>query len=139
MKSILFVCAGNTCRSMMAEYIARDHYSGVQFQSAGLSPQLKQDAENACYTLGKMGIDASTHVPSDVSERDLSAYDIVIAMDKQISAQILTDCTPPEHAYVAPKISRGNGHHGRIFDARDVMRWLSRFEHSRAVADGHSE
>ncbi|MGH9318849.1 MAG: low molecular weight phosphatase family protein [Vicinamibacteria bacterium] len=49
-KRVLFVCTGNTCRSVIAEYIARDTFgNAVTFESAGIKPQPAADAENAVY------------------------------------------------------------------------------------------
>jgi protein-tyrosine-phosphatase len=59
---VLFVCIGNTCRSVLAEYLANGCFAGnVLFESAGLRPQLARDAENAIFTLHKnFDIDAPT-------------------------------------------------------------------------------
>lgn len=81
---VLFVCTGNTCRSVFAEYLARHSFGdAVMFESAGISPQSAEDAENAVYTLKKnFNIDASKHVPRDVRSLDLTAYSLIIALEK---------------------------------------------------------
>ncbi len=64
----IFVCTGNTCRSVMAEWIAR-YYSkgGFHFESAGIRPQRPEDAQNAIQILREVfKIDASSHIPRDV-------------------------------------------------------------------------
>jgi protein-tyrosine-phosphatase len=83
---VLFVCTGNTCRSVLAEYLARDRFgNAVIFESAGIRPQPAADAENAIYTLRKnFGIDASKHTPRDVRSVDLRSYSLVIALDTQV-------------------------------------------------------
>lgn len=82
---VLFVCTGNTCRSVFAEYLARDAFGDtVTFESAGISPQSAADAENAIYTLKKnFNIDASKHVPRDVRSIDLTQYSLIIALENR--------------------------------------------------------
>jgi protein-tyrosine-phosphatase len=86
---ILFVCCGNTCRSVLAEYLARRRYPNVVFQSAGISPGSVKDAENAVYTLKNLGIDASNHRPRSIETVDLAQFDRIIAMDKSIGAWLI--------------------------------------------------
>ncbi len=86
---VLFVCTGNTCRSLMAEHIARARF-GTMFESAsaGLRPQSKEDADDAIYTLKSLlNIDAFGHVPRDVRGLDPSSFDIVVAMDNWVATR----------------------------------------------------
>ena len=83
-KRVLFVCTGNTCRSVFAEYLARHVFGDtVIFESAGIKPQPASEAENAVYTLKKnFRIDASKHLPRDVRSLDLTVFSLIIALDK---------------------------------------------------------
>ena len=80
---VLFVCVGNTCRSVLALYLARSEFGDdVAFDSAGIRPGTVDDAENATYTLkAQFGIDASAHAPKHVDAVALSDFDFVIALD----------------------------------------------------------
>jgi protein-tyrosine-phosphatase len=86
----LFVCSGNTCRSVFAMYIAREVCgSCVQFDSAGVAPQAPEDASMAIETLRRMfSIDASSHVPKDVKYVRLSRYNLIVAMDEWVAERI---------------------------------------------------
>ena len=87
---VLFACMGNTCRSVMAEFIARKKLGGVlEVSSAGFCPQAPQDAENAIHTLKvTFDIDASGHEPRDVRSINIESFDIVVAMDSRVARRI---------------------------------------------------
>jgi protein-tyrosine-phosphatase len=82
--NVLFVCTGNTCRSVLAEYLGRQVFGdSVAFESAGIRPQPASDAENAIFTLrNNFGIDASGHVPRNIRTLNIADYDLIIALDK---------------------------------------------------------
>ena len=87
---VLFVCTGNTCRSVLAEYLGRRFCSDrFTFESAGIRPQRAADAENAVHILQRsFGIDASAHQPRDVAGLDLSGFDLVIAIEQNAAAVV---------------------------------------------------
>lgn len=94
---ILFVCFGNTCRSVLAEYQARKRFGNiVEFSSAGINPCIQNDAENAIFTLSRLGIDASGHVPRSLHEIDVSEFDFVIAIDNYVAERIPRSALPPD-------------------------------------------
>lgn len=84
---ILMICTGNTCRSPMAEYLARhiaekkglsDRYL---FRSAGV--QVEADAavaENAVEALREIGIELAGHVPTPLSSVPLAQFDQIYVM-----------------------------------------------------------
>jgi protein-tyrosine-phosphatase len=94
---VLFVCTGNTCRSVFAEYIGRHVFgSSVVFESAGISPQPAADAENAVFMLRRnFNIDASGHVLRDVGSLDLTAYTVIIALEKSIAEHLVEELGAP--------------------------------------------
>ena len=74
---ILFVCVGNSCRSQMAEGIARFH--GHDAHSAGTHPAVKIST-HALTILEKMGHDTSSMRPKNLDQFNPGDFDLVISM-----------------------------------------------------------
>lgn len=74
---LLFVCVGNSCRSQMAEGIARS--LGYTADSAGTHPAQKI-ASNAVKVLESRGISTTGMAPKNVEAFSAEDYDMVISM-----------------------------------------------------------
>ena len=79
---LLFVCVGNSCRSQMAEGIAR--YLGHEAASAGTHPA-HQVSAHALTILSSKGIDTSMLKPKSVDLFDSKDFDLVISMGCGVS------------------------------------------------------
>lgn len=98
MKKIIFVCTGNTCRSPMAEgiakKIAKDLDNPVEIYSRGVSAAEKEPAnELAIEALLVYQIDIKEHRSKQIGIEDFNEETIVLAMTQQ-HRKILTNNFP---------------------------------------------
>jgi len=98
MKSVLFVCLGNICRSPTAEGVFRKivndtgYSNQISIESAGTSNWnigLSPDSRAISAALNR-GIDISALKARQVSAKDLADYDYILAMDKQNQQTLMT-------------------------------------------------
>ena len=88
MKSVIFVCLGNICRSSLAEGVAKKRAKElgikIKIESAGLSHF--HNGEAPCplsiELAKKHGIDIIHQRSQHVSEFDLESFDLVVALDE---------------------------------------------------------
>jgi len=77
-KRVLFVCVGNSCRSQMAEALARHHASDViEPSSAGISP-LGTITDATRQVLLERGIRMPGQRSKGTSETDLAATELIV-------------------------------------------------------------
>ncbi len=89
-KRVLFVCHGNTCRSPMAAVLARQLLGPeVEIQSAGVGAyEGTPAAQEAVTVMAERGIDLGAHRARRVDSFDLHSFDLVVAMDPGVAAQL---------------------------------------------------
>ena len=83
---LLFVCGGNSCRSQMAEGIARS--LGHDAASAGTHPA-SAVSPNALKVLESKGISTDGLHPKLVDDIDWQSYDMVISMGCGVSCPMI--------------------------------------------------
>jgi protein-tyrosine phosphatase len=85
-KSILFVCTANSCRSPLAEYyfkyILKKKKIDIKVSSAGVDFYPVRISEYALTLLKEDGIHASNHVSKVVTKKMLNEYDLILCMEK---------------------------------------------------------
>jgi protein-tyrosine-phosphatase len=83
---VLFVCTGNTCRSPLAEVIARDltarrHFTDLHFESAGTSAWDGAPASDGALLVGlERGLDLNGHRARQLTREIVEQADLVLAM-----------------------------------------------------------
>lgn len=83
---VLFVCYGNTCRSPMAEGLAKKMLGNkAEAESAGFMPMFEGAAPDAVTILKELfEVDISQHRPKEVAELSLDEYDRIIVLDTYV-------------------------------------------------------
>ena len=77
--NVLFVCVGNSGRSVMAERLFREAAAGRhEARSRGAFPQTDAAEPVVVEALAEVGIDASDHVPRKLGDDDLEWADVVV-------------------------------------------------------------
>lgn len=93
-RRILFVCAGNTCRSPLAAALAMHHLPNVAAESAGTYPGYSVAPHTVALAAELADIDLISHLPRDVRDVDLASFDLIVALDSMV-AEDLKDVLPP--------------------------------------------
>jgi protein-tyrosine-phosphatase len=89
--NILFVCYGNTCRSPMAEGLAKKILGDrVRIESAGLTPVFNGATPEAIDLLLEMyGIDISPHRTRNIADVPWGEFDQIIVLDAYVYQTLL--------------------------------------------------
>ena len=81
MKTVLFVCTGNTCRSPMAEgYLNSKKIKGITSLSRGIAAQGFGVSENSLAAMKEVGIDISSHKSTQLTYEDTDRASVIVCM-----------------------------------------------------------
>ncbi len=79
MKNIMFLCTGNSCRSQMAEGLARKYW-GHEFNVYSAGTKKYGMNERAMKVMKEKGIDISSHYSKTVEELPAIKFDYVVTV-----------------------------------------------------------
>ena len=121
MKTILFVCTGNICRSPMAMGLLREklHKEGLEGEykvhSAGVWGLKSQPATtHSREMMAQRGIDISDHRSHDLTSEDVEGSDLILTMERGQAEAISLES--PQHAHKVHLLSQMIG---RQYEIRD--------------------
>jgi protein-tyrosine-phosphatase len=90
-KRVLFLCSGNTCRSVAAEYLAKyhknntfkDELKGVSFDSAGLFHYYETPQDGTLKYLKEKGIDVNDFKAKRINEDLIKKSDLILGFEEK--------------------------------------------------------
>ncbi len=125
-KSILFVCTGNSCRSVMAEYMFRHMLKGrsdLDVFSAGTNVVFPTSASaEAVAVLKEEGIDARGHISTPVTNMLLKKSDLIFVMTHSHRVKVLERVPAVEkRVYLLRDFRSGPAHYEQSLDIPDPI------------------
>ena len=125
MKKVIFICTGNTCRSPMAQglfaaYLAQRNVEDIAVDSAGIFAVDGESASGqAVRAVKAFGVDLAGHEAKKLSEHDVCADDILVAMTRDHADMARLVCPQCRHVLTlsTEDISDPYGGSQEVYDA----------------------
>ncbi len=88
-EKILFLCSGNVCRSIFAEYYAKwlkstfykDKLQDINFDSAGIRHYFETPHKGTVKYLNSKGISTDDIIPKDITEELINEQDLILGFE----------------------------------------------------------
>jgi protein-tyrosine-phosphatase/predicted ATP-grasp superfamily ATP-dependent carboligase len=90
-RHVLFVCAGNICRSPFAAQYAAQHWgNGAAIASSGtLAMPGRRSPPEAVVAAAKLGVALQEHRSSTITPEDVAAADLILACDEHVRRELV--------------------------------------------------
>lgn len=90
-KNVLFLCSGNVCRSIAAEFYAKwlkstshkKKLQSVNFDSAGIRHYFEKPHEGTIRYLKSKGINTEGIIPKDITDELINEQDLILAFQEK--------------------------------------------------------
>ena len=89
---VLFVCTGNACRSPLAEALLKKFNPKFEVDSAGTNAYYKIVEITKKYVEQENAEQYLKKIPESLDNKQLSEYDLIIAMESKHKDIVLTKC-----------------------------------------------
>ncbi|MFT9496673.1 low molecular weight protein arginine phosphatase [Anaerosolibacter sp.] len=131
MKTILFVCTGNTCRSSMAESMMRkmledvgEATAGIKVISAGTAAAKGQGAsKHAIQVMQEKNIDLHKHRSTPLSKTLIDQADVILTMTRNHKSQVLSMAPDAAHKTFTLK-----EYAGRLGDDKEIITEIEKLQ-----------
>lgn len=105
MKTVTFICTGNTCRSPMAaalfaQHLQKKNITDILVQSAGLAATGAPAEPNAVTAMAEMGIDISGHTSKQLTAEHLRQGGYFVCMTQGHKTVLLQAGVPERQIFV---------------------------------------
>ncbi|NIO36347.1 hypothetical protein GTO27_01445 [Candidatus Bathyarchaeota archaeon] len=89
---VLFVCSGNAYRSPVAEALLRKLRPEIDVDSAGIDPAIPISVSAKEYLARENASEHLKHAPESLDGKDLSSYDLIVAMKPKHKDAVTAKC-----------------------------------------------
>jgi protein-tyrosine-phosphatase len=119
---ILFVCHGNAYRSPLAEALLKKLRPDLEVDSAGVHVAIPISIEVKDYLRKRDAVRFLKDYPQSLDEKNLTDYDLIVAMDPKVKSVVLRKCPDCKERVVGWNIK------DPYFETQDVERIFGEIE-----------